>query len=593
MSSPLIKLTNHVPSLNKDTLHPTKENRRATYIDEGLWKVDIDFFKRQTSETAEHLKNSILYNKTFESLDALCASEAEKRHPGTKLSAKKCAKLKLQIAHSACNRRDFYSKPSILSSELKQALGASDEELKNLETQSLFLHNSPLNGQSYRKPDGSICHLSHALTSSNDRTADTVGMARVLADRTNRSICYTGRPDSKHKTTEQVSMMFLHEIKSQYNKGITKEGDVYEFHYVVNCLLDTNPLQQPPFSSALPFFPERKFVEDEVAALDTLKKETITVIDPETKTQYHVRIKPILISQQANFIHRLRNILPPFLTGALRSQEISQKGYEELFAYAKKVMESRGPYGKERLKTILNAMNKPFALDPEKELFLRDLLCKELGLPIVYHCKSSTDRSSIVAVSAALHQWQAMRLPIPRDFVSLLDDCRFKELVAMNLMTAHQVTRYSRAAKGEVNGEKLNKNILGLEYGKGALINSLIPQLLPKRYVKEYEPWKNLKQKVQNLSMPKKIALGGALAVSSPLIAAAGVLGLIILQMLGLISTAAAPFAGKNWRVCFHPLLPITLIKNLKHAFPKYVFNESSPQIKERSLLKAKVKGVD
>ena len=65
------------------------------------------------------------------------------------------------------------------------------------------------------------------------------------------------------------------------------------------------------------------------------------------------------------------------------------------------------------------------------ELFCRALLLHLLDLPVVYHCKSSIDRTSIfVALHVALKQWCALGLPIGDNPTDLLKDPRFKEFFA-------------------------------------------------------------------------------------------------------------------------------------------------------------------
>ena len=110
-------------------------------------------------------------------------------------------------------------------------------------------------------------------------------------------------------------------------------------------------------------------------------------------------------------------------------------------------------------------------MEPEEELFYRDLVCKLARIPIVYHCKSSTDRTGIaLGLSAAVKSWRNTRQDIPVDQKnpphSILKTEMFKELFAVHTPANHQVTRVSRSAEGKVQGHNQLPNLIGFEWEK-------------------------------------------------------------------------------------------------------------------------------
>jgi len=515
------------PSL--DRLHPTKEQPSVHYEDEGIWKVDINFFKKHTPSSFQHRRNS--YGKTtFESLDALCEAELHRRFPNKTFSEKERMKIKKEIAHSACNRKDFTVKPSLVF-PLQQDLSLSNEKL---ETHVHFLHNSPMNGQSYWK-DGKKVVLTHALSCSNDRSSENIPMCRRVSDKEGNSICYTGRPDSLHKAEEQAEFIFLEELHSRNPRGIVKTNEIdsltgqpiYEMNYVINCLLSTSIFLKLPFKCLVPY-PERKYLENEIKALEQLKKGTYQIKDPTSGKFYAVRFRPILFSRQFNFFGGLEKILPPFLSGQSRARSITQhalKQMQQLCDQRTSTLNSliknssdletvkQAKQEKELLASLFHTLCHCKLL-PEEEQLLKDLLCFLLNLPIVYHCKSSTDRTSFLALCVSLRQWISAGNPIPKDFVSLLSDWRFKELFVMNLMAGHQVTRYSRGAKGTVNGQALNNRNLGLAFERGVTQNPVFLRLFPERYLIPFSLSNEVKNKfiqwnVKNPILAKIAAIAG------------------------------------------------------------------------------------
>lgn len=586
---------------NRDKLHAAVGEAlpHALYEEEGLWRARIDFISPQRPITvAPH---------TYNSLDDLCAAELQRRFPNYRtlsgikawckdhfpflarlwmgdnrykheLTRQEINNLHMQIAYSAMNRPDMTCRPEIVDPTLHQALQIHHPE--ELETHHRFARYSPLNGNAYRNEQQGVTQISHAVVSSNDRTANHPGNLRVIEAADGTSIAYTGRVDTPHKALEQATFLFLQEIGTQ-SKGIRRDPQtgVYHFDYVVNSMLSI-----PAFWSRESLIcpsPERDYLEKELSALDELRKRAVAIVDPATGHIYQVRCNPILFTRSTNASANFEEFLPPFFSGEERSLEVSRAHMISLQAIAERKIldwqdrpshQGRIPTVR-RLLNILQAHYQKKAFFPEEEILVRDLLCKLLDLPIVYHCKSSTDRTSVaIALSSALQHWISLGLAIPENPCLVLQDWRFQELFTANWMAGHQVSRYARAAEGTVSGRMLNKNNLGLSMSRDIMQNPMIQRLLPKRYLTAYPTWK------------KVIGIAACILFLYPLLLSI-TLPITLIRYIGYACTL-----GKRkdllGPLAFMPLfLPFTLLVKLTKLFPDQVLNERSPQVGARGLL--------
>jgi hypothetical protein len=629
ISTSLSEKMRRVPSTHLDKLLPNKTDREpfVEYVDEGLWKSCIVFQKdRSYSVLSSQLQASRhqAEGKTYENLDALCEAELKRRFPdyqqvagfkaslknrfpnlarlamGTdrfykNLTQKEVDKYKTQIAYSAIDRDDLVCQPKIEDPSLREQLKLTDDS--QLQTKHLFAKNSPLNGQSYVHKEKTV-QLTQAIACSNDRKVENTGNLRVVQSKDKDSICYAGRTDSDRKALEQASFIFLNELKTK-GKGMTHSTDekgnpVYELDYVVNSMLSIPWIWNT--ESAIAPFPEREHLENERKAFLALKeKGVVTIEDPNHPgMKYQVKFNPILFSRSSNLFTRLESWLPPFFTGQSRAEEVSEEGFLSLKSLAAKKLQSlqnqlsdqrsqelKAPIEQKikRINDCLQGLEQNIKLKnlrPEAEWLIRDYLCKLLDLPIVYHCKSSTDRTSVtVAMSSTLKQWVELGLPIPENPTDLLQNTLFKELFAANWMTGHQITRYARGGKGTVAGTKLDNKNLGLHLSRGISQNPLIAQLLPERYLKDFPTAKKLKYGAAYLLLLIPLTILFYL----PLV------GFTACRHLGYLATG-----GKN-RHWIGPrkftlfALPFTLLFDFPNIFPKKILNENSPQVGRRRLI--------
>lgn len=609
---PLHQKLTQPPAQKLDKLHPKPDRSYVHYVDEGMWQARIHF-RKDASPSVTAARIQAAAGPSYESLDALCEAELQRRYPeyrvidglkariknnfpnltrwimGTEnfykeLTAKEVNKYKKQIAFSACNRDDLISEPTIDSPALRQSLGISSDTV--LKSEHIFAKNSPMNGLSFRRGTETVL-LDQAIACSSDRKVENTGNLRVVKDASGQSVAYTGRVDSDHKAKEQASFIFFNELKSGM-KGImqtvSSDGStVYEMDYMLNCLLSAPWIWKK--ESTIATFPEREYIENQIKALNGLRDHGVhTLTDPNDPSRtYRVKFNPILVSDSFNLFVRLQKVLPPFFTGEERAAEITEEGLTELEKVAaRKIGQLQREKKYEDLAQVqghlkkLDELEKDTKMEPEDrilaKILYRDHLCKLLGIPIVYHCKSSTDRTSItIALSQALGQWIALKQPLPSDLTLLLKDWRFKELFAANWMAGHQITRHARGGEGTVAGETLNPKNLGLSLSRGMSQNPMIAKLVPERYLTDYSFFERGGRKV----LPNCMKILGLIAVS------------FILIPVGLLRLLTAPFRGHRitrWDLLF-PLMPLMTLKNLPGLLPDKVLNESSPQVGGRKLI--------
>ncbi|NDD58399.1 MAG: hypothetical protein EBZ47_03990 [Chlamydiae bacterium] len=463
-----------------DPVHP-KGIRPCIYRDEDQWQNTIHRYIELNSTFFTHLKNAQVYIQP--SLDTLCEQESTRRALPTPPKKK-------DIAYSATNRFDLSSEVNIESELLRSELQIrQDDDLKLLSTTHVFSKNSPLNGQSYK--DGNTQYsITHAISSSSDRTSVKVGnLRRVTNSATNTTITYTGRVETKEKALEQASFIFFSELDAKatgISKKTNEEGvTTYEMHYAVNSLLSSSPLAAAGFN-------EREAICQEREILSSLRNQKAPEIlsHPETGKKYKVQLKPVLFSSSFNIFNHLELITDDYTSGKALNEEINAESLQALASFKKNFIDNLDKEtDKELISTIESAWcqcKNTDAQHPEVNILRRDYLFKLLNLPLVYHCKSSTDRTGVaIALSSALYQWKALKLPILNDVSSLLDSQSFKELFAINLMSGHQITSASRSFEGTVEGKTGNPLEIGYKLSEGLKQNPVIARLMPERYLKE------------------------------------------------------------------------------------------------------------
>ncbi|WP_420421081.1 hypothetical protein [Simkania sp.] len=392
------------------------------------------------------------------------------------------------------------------SEEVRKELGLESHEVHKLGSEMIWAFNSSLNGYEFIDEDGQKVEIRNGITSSNDRTTRNICMMRLHRDsETQQSIAYTGRPDTKEKAIEQIEFIVRNELKRSHPKGLVKDGDGYTLTYAVNNLMTPMTgiglvsfdekeatLQEQEVLSSLAgvehdAFDEKEATLREQEILRSLEDKTIVV------DGHKIRVKPLYFSQPFNQTNSLAAIVTDSHNGKGLARSINETGYETLVPMAQKHLTGmeKGRQ-KDLLEGAIKALKGDFGeLRPQEELFNRALLCHALNLPLVIHCKSSTDRTTpAIAIADWAHRclkldkinFEMFKNPkgevVPH--LSLKHEAPQNSVILGNCLSGHQNTRNARTCEGLVKGHEIGTKILGFEWSS----NPIVGEILPKRYTK-------------------------------------------------------------------------------------------------------------
>ncbi|HSX10514.1 MAG TPA: hypothetical protein VLF94_02200 [Chlamydiales bacterium] len=274
-----------------------------------------------------------------------------------------------------------------------------------------------------------------AVTSSLDRVTPKLTLARQMTatdpDGVERPICYSGRPDSLKKCVELAELIFQGEQRC--GKAILQENGVYQLKFAINSSLSTTP-----------GWPEHKLTKREYDILKEFNGTTVALRNLDG-TLSHVKCEVIFFAKQFNVTNSLEKTLDPAMSGKEVSDQLSAKPAE--------IKKFLGEKASEPEIANLIEMLRHHALSPEQALFCRILLFKRAGIPLVLHCKSNVDRTSIsVSMAYALDQWEKSGKSLPTLPYLVLQEEQFKELFFAHVRTGHWMTFYSRAGDAANKG---------------------------------------------------------------------------------------------------------------------------------------------
>jgi hypothetical protein len=269
-----------------------------------------------------------------------------------------------------------------------KATVAVDE--KKYKVRNEYFYRGELNGKFYKDSGGRVHQVHHTITSSWDRSSPGLHMARAVVNpKTQESICYASRPDSLERAKAQAEDIFRKERTSQYYKGIKKDRKTgeYTLTYVVDSLTNPGKIQNPLLLD------ERESLIAETRALSELLQTPLTI------DGCRVHLRPIHVHHTLSVFGEIGKILPDSISGKDLETQINQRGYSELIAFAKKFAKSSKKTRRSNHKLITDTIHflESGSLSVSERLILVDFLTQICNLPIVHHCKSIVDRTSVAA----------------------------------------------------------------------------------------------------------------------------------------------------------------------------------------------------
>ncbi len=406
--------------------------------------------------------------KTFSSREELLAHELNRRATLTKFER---GGYTPKLSHVALTQERSDIDASVHYRE------GMDKAYKTYQTLVKYFHHSDMEGYSYYQ-DGKRVEMKNVVSASWDRSTDDLHMARVHLDGDGERICYASRADTLKRARLQAEGIFKTEHGSLTSQGINKREDgSYEMTYVVNSL--TNPLKLSPPGA----LNERESLEKE----HKIYEESFDIQVQGGEGEVTVHCRPIHVHHTLSVMNELSKLLDDDYSGRGLIKEINNKGYTKLKELS---------IGNEEALQILEMCGEPQRTVHER-LVLTDLLVKALKLPIVHHCKSVVDRTSVAVSVASVNQALIKEKGIDGVLTMLQDSKgsqKYRELFIGFLNVQHQVS-YDARIGTMPDGSHVGREKMGLNLKHGLLTAKEVLGLFPAR----------MKEKIDNKRLVRAV----------------------------------------------------------------------------------------
>jgi hypothetical protein len=354
-----------------------------------------------------------------------------------------------------------------------------------------YFRNSPFNGAKFKDEDGQIISIKDANSSPWDRTEFDLQSERLTQKKDRTSIFYAGRPDTLERAELLGIDMFLNELATQ-KRGVVKNGDKIEFHYIVDSL--TNPTAGlSKWRQRIPLAPqaldERASLKWEQEALKKLYASDEPLEVDFKGTKYQVLLRPMHVHNTVSCLGTYQ-----FFNDKGRELEnsINEASYENLINYYKNLEnlpQRQKNFGDEIVKILESAKKKSTDIEVHRRVAMIDMLAKICNLPIAHHCKSVVDRTSGAASVSIVNQlvFDEKFLSSISSFDEILKNEEYKEYYLRAMQTQLSVSGDLRTAvdpSGRLNCKRLLPAFMWRS-SPDTQAHGFLP-LLPDRALKEF-----------------------------------------------------------------------------------------------------------
>ncbi|MFZ4773694.1 MAG: hypothetical protein ACOYK9_06885, partial [Chlamydiia bacterium] len=370
-----------------------------------------------------------------------------------------------------------------------------------------YYYNSPMNGQKFKSvgSDGSevVVKIDNAVSSPWDRTGTDIPAERRLKTKEGNSIFYGGRPDTDERVRWQGIDIFLSELKSGFKKGFKEiveeenlDGSPKEVHVQMTYLVDslTNPTVGLTKWRRLPLISQ--FVGDALDERDSLKWERKALekayrshspitLDVDGVT-YKLTLKPIHAHTTISCFSELRKqIRRGTLSGTVLENDINRRAFRRLLRYYRH-SGLNDPIANEIITKFRSSRYNSVNLPPHIRLTMVDMLARICGLPIVHHCKSVVDRTSVAAAVSVVNQMiLEKKLPLKGTFEETIGGELYKELFLRALQTQLPVSIDVRSAVNEDGTLNRKRDFPGSNLRDGVFAAFGVIPLFPDRALRD------------------------------------------------------------------------------------------------------------
>ncbi len=413
-----------------------------------------------------------------------------KERLGKLVTTKKDLKPLAEFVFSSCKEENF---ERILLVKIDMLLGAKSphrealfnevclirDELrgKTAGTMKYYRPTQTYNGVSYLDHEGKRVVLSQTIASSYDRPNPHVQNGRFNLNKNGHVIYSAGRIETQQKAYEVLFPLIQQTfVSGQIDpKNLVKQSDgSYLYPVIVENLISSPPIAKK----------ERQYLLEEDEVLKSLSGEVLDILLPSGET-IQVKLQLMHFSTQTNYNAFFGQRNEWTSTGADVGERITREGTTSLRTYYEQLKPQLNPQLQKALDLCFTELAT--SSKPQDRFILRAFISEMLGIPYHIHCKSSKDRTAVVAaIKKGLHQWLDLmawsgNYELPK-LQELLKNPAFRELTEAAFFENLPMTDQGVGISGVLDG-KLYTQDRGFNYQKSLFEHPLPAYVLSDRYV--------------------------------------------------------------------------------------------------------------
>lgn len=423
---------------------------------------------------------------------------------------------------------------------------------KTAATMKYFRPAQTSNGASYIDHNGERVVLSQTIASSFDRPNPHVQNGRFNLNSRGHLIYSAGRIETRQKAYEVLFPLIQQTFVSgqiERKNLVEQEDGSYLYPVAVENLIGS-----PPIATK-----EHRYLLDEDEVLKSLTGEVLDITLPSGEV-IKVKLQLMHFSTQTNYNAFYGQQNEWTSTGANVGERITKEGSASLRAYYKQL--NRPSQALDICFYELESCTKP-----QDRFILRAFICEMLNIPYHIHCKSSKDRTAVVAaIKKGLHQWLHLmawsgQKELPK-LQELLKNRAFRELTEAAFFENLPMTDQGVGFSGVLDG-KLHTQDRGFNYQKSLFEHPLPASVLSDRYLNK-------------ASIAERILYTAALSVVSLILTP------IYLALTPIILCILyAKFKGTAWEAYKYLLLTLVVLPVTSGSRQKWLARDSE-ELKER-----------
>lgn len=377
-------------------------------------------------------------------------------------------KIDMLLGPKSPHRNALFDEVCLIRDELRQKTAGAMKYYRPTQT---------TDGTSYLDHKGERVVLSQAIPSSYDRSNPHVQNGRFNLNKDGHVIYSAGRIETRQKAYEVLFPL----IQQTFVSGqidpkhlVVQPDGSYLYPVVVENLIGSPPIAKK----------ERRYLLEEDEVLKSLTGEVLDILLPSGK-RIQVKLQLMHFSTQTNYNAFFGQRNEWSSTGADVGERITKEGTASLRAYYEQLKPRLSPQLQTALELCFAELETSSKL--QDRFILRAFISEMLGIPYHIHCKSSKDRTAVVAaIKKGLHQWLDLmawsgNYELPK-IQELLKDPAFRELTEAAFFENLPMTDQGVGITGVLDG-KLYTQDRGFNFRKSLFEHGLPAHVLSDRYL--------------------------------------------------------------------------------------------------------------